>query len=140
MRKIAYTVLALIAFGCTEADVMPIPAELPVAEAAPLPPVFVIGDGSSAASFALVDVSFSIVTQWPGAEPGEEQTLEFVGPHGEIFRKVSDPLDSSGMATVEFHVRGTAIEDYSMTGIWTIRAYRNGAELPAGSTTFTIQP
>ena len=57
-------------------------------------------------------------------------TVEVLNPKGVVFRDEKLPLGEDGAATLRLQVRGTLIEDYSMSGVWTVAARFNYASQP----------
>lgn len=128
----------LLLVGCPQ---QVLPASSPAAAGAPAgPPTVVFRSETGAPAMRISDSALLIESTWPQPEPSDWQVVELITPTGDVFERTKVPVGADGQSISRVPLRGSYIEDYSMTGTWTVRIYRNAASVPVYQDTFVIQP
>ncbi|MEW5852534.1 MAG: hypothetical protein AB2A00_27355 [Myxococcota bacterium] len=136
---------ALLAAACQQ-EVGPPETQAPTGEAPPpaagapagRPEITVRGE-SGEANLHVGDSAAILQTRWPKPEPGDRQNLELFTPDGNLYLRNTSPVPADGVVSQRLPLRGSHIEDYSMTGTWRVRVYRNSATVPAAETSFEVK-
>ncbi len=84
------------------------------------------------------DADFSLKTTWNKPAKDDFQMVEVLTPDGHLYLRKELPVGADGVVDLQVLVAGTYIQDFSMTGTWTARFFRNVADAPAQEFSFQI--
>lgn len=83
----------------------------------------------------------TIRVEWPRLAGSHTQRLDLIAPDGAVYQRFTSPVETvEGRATVETRlpVAGTWITEFSLEGRWTVNVYRDSADTPSATATFTL--
>ncbi|MBI5494839.1 MAG: hypothetical protein HY904_07400 [Deltaproteobacteria bacterium] len=104
------------------------------------PAVVHVSDADQDGPITTESAAASVDINYPAQGPGDSLVVEVLTPRGKVYLTDRYPLPPSGTVSIRIPVLGTVIQNYRMTGTWTVRAYYNHEQAPSVFQQFDVLP